>query len=110
MADMKRWAHGLLLAGILHATQLELDCARPNAARDLIGRLMLSDIEWAEDVNRAAMWEAFGRCAARPQAEACREERRKRFAADLDRQKAAIEAQYQRMLKDFEERCQASIT
>ncbi len=110
MAGMKPRAHGLLLAGVLFFGQLDLDCARPTAARDLIGRLMLSDIEWAEDVSRAAMWEAFGRCAARAQAEACREEEQKRFAADLDRQKAAIEAKYQGMLREFEERCRASIT
>src|SRR6266511_2960621 len=66
---MKRWALGLALAGILEAAQLDLDCARPAAARDLIGRVMLSEIEWAEDVNREALWEAFGRCADRPRAE-----------------------------------------
>ena len=81
-----------MLAGFLQAAQLELDCERPAASRDLIGRLMLSDIEWAEDVNRAAMWEAFGRCTAEARAEVCREKERRRFTADLDRQKAAIEA------------------
>jgi hypothetical protein len=106
---MNAWALGLLLAGLLHAAQLELDCARPATARALIGRIKLSEIEWAEDVNRAAMWDAFGRCAALPQAEACRERERRRFTDDLDRQKATIEAKYQRMLEDFEERCRASI-
>jgi len=107
---MKRWALGLALAGILEAAQLDLDCARPAAARDLIGRVMLSEIEWAEDVNREALWEAFGRCADRPRAEACREEQRERFAAEFARQRAAIQAKYRQMMNDFEARCQASIT
>lgn len=107
---MKGWRLGLALAGMLHALQLELDCARPTAARNLLGQAKLSEIEWAEDVNRAALWEAFGRCPAGPGAEACRDQQRQRFSAQLDRQKAAIEAQYQKMLNDFEERCRASIT
>ncbi len=107
---MRAWMLGLTLTGMLQGAQLELDCARPAAARNLIGRVMLSEIEWAEDVNRAAMWEAFGRCTARARADACREEQRQRFGADFARQKAAIEAQYRQMLNDFEARCQASIT
>jgi hypothetical protein len=105
------WAtFGLVLAGILYTAQLDMDCARPAAARDLIGRLRLAEIEWAEDVNREALWEAFGRCAALPGAPACRDRERARFAADLDRQVAAINARYEQMLKEFETRCQASIT
>ena len=107
---MRGWALGLALVGICEGAQLDLDCARPTAASDLIGRAMLSEIEWAEDILRAALWEAFGRCSARPGADACREGERERFAADWVRQKAAIEAKYQQMLKDFEARCQASIT
>jgi hypothetical protein len=108
---MVGWVLGFALLSYLDAVQLELDCAKPAAARTLIGQTKLSDIEWAEDVSRAAMWEAFGRCAAAgPKAQDCRDEERTRFEADLDRQKAAIEAQYQRMIEEFEQRCQASIT
>jgi hypothetical protein len=108
---MVGWVPGFALLSLLAAVQLDLDCARPAAARNLIGQTKLSEIEWAEDVSRAAMWEAFGRCAAAgPRAQDCRDEERKRFEADLDRQKVAIEAQYQRMLEEFEQRCQASIT
>ena len=106
---MSVWLLGLGLAGILHGVQLDLDCASPAAATDLIGRARLSEIEWAEDVNRAAMWEAFGRCPAGPGAEACRAEHRARFGARMDGQKAAIEAKYRLMLRDFEDRCRASI-
>jgi hypothetical protein len=107
---MRRWAVGFAMVGLLEGAQLDLDCARPSAARDLIGRIMLSEIEWAEDVNREAMWEAFGRCGTRPEPPACRETERKRFEAELARQKASIEARYRQMLKDFESGCQASIT
>ena len=100
----------LALAGVaLDDAPLDLDCAHPAAAKELIGRVRLSEIEWAEDVEREALWQAFGRCAARPGPDACREAERERFAADWARQKAAIEAKYQQMEKDFEERCQASI-
>lgn len=99
----------LALAGILDGAQLDLDCAHPAAARELIGKVRLSEIEWAEDVNRQAMWEAFGRCAGGPAAEACRDGERERFAADWAGQKAAIEAKYEQMVKDFVARCQASI-
>jgi len=107
---MNGWMAGLTLASMLGAAQLELDCARPSAARNLIGRVMLSEIEWAEDVNREALWQAFGRCSAGPRAEACRDEERKRFGADFERHKAAIEAKYQEMLEEFEARCRSSIT
>src|SRR5262245_32642608 len=100
----------LALVAVLQAAGPEFECSRPAAAMDLIGRLRLADIEWAEDVNRAAMWEAFGRCAGSADAEECRERQRRRFGADLDRQRAEIDARYERMLKEFEERCRASIT
>ena len=103
---MITWLLGLGLAGMLH---LDLDCARPAAARDLIGRARLSEIESAEDVNRVAMWEAFGRCPAGPGAEACRDEERRRFGEEMDDRKAAIETKYRLILKDFVDRCRASV-
>ena len=107
---MRRVALGLARVGVLEGAQFDLECSRPLAARELIGRLRLSEIEWAEDVNREALWEAFGRCAALPGPAACREREQERFTADWVRQKATIEAKYEQMLKDFEARCQASIT
>jgi hypothetical protein len=106
---MSLWILGVALFGLVEA-QLNLDCARPTAARRLIGQARLSEIEWVEDVNRAAMWDAFGRCATLPEPETCRNQERRRFEADLDRQRAVIEAKYRKMLEEFEQRCQASIT
>jgi hypothetical protein len=99
----------IAMAAVLHGAQLDLDCAHPAAARSLIARTMLSEIEWAEDVNRAAMWEAFGRCAGEARAESCRDEQQRRFGDDFERQKAAIQAKYNQMVADFTARCQASI-
>jgi hypothetical protein len=110
MEGMKRLALSLALVGVLEGAQLDLDCSRPLAARELIGRMRLSEVEWAEDVNREALWQAFGRCAALSGAAACRNREQARFDADWARQKATIEAKYEQMLKDFEARCQASIT
>jgi hypothetical protein len=106
---MKAGWLGLVLAGLVQGGDLELDCARPRAGWTLIGQARLAEIEWAEDVNREAMWEAFGRCPPGPGAEACREQQRRDFGADLERQKAAIREKYQKMLRDFLERCLASI-
>ena len=110
MAVMRRLALGLALVGAIDGAQPDLDCARPAAAQELIGRLRLAEIEWKEDVNRAAMWEAFGRCSGLPSAAACRDGERERFEADWAREKAAIEAHYAQMLRDFQGRCQAAIT
>lgn len=108
---MRALGIGLALTGLLiQGTELQLDCGRPDAAATMIGQTRLSEIEWAEDVNREAMWEAFGRCAAGPGAEACREEARRRFGEDLETQKAAIREKYAKLLTDFLEQCLASIT
>ena len=107
---MQAWWLGLALGWMLGGTQLDLDCAEPARARALIGRLQLSEIEGAEDINRAAMWNAFGRCPTGPRQAACREAEQRRFEGDWQKQKAAIEAKYRTMLEQFEERCRASIT
>jgi hypothetical protein len=71
---------------------------------------MLSEIEGAEDTNRAAMWEAFGRCPGGPGAAACRQKEQQRFESQWERQKKAIEDKYRKMLSEFDERCRAAVT
>lgn len=110
MVRVEWLALGLALVGLLQGAQLDLDCSRPTAARELIGRMRLAEIEWAEDVNREALWQAFGRCSRLPGAPTCRDRERDRFAADLAGRAAAIDGKYEQMLKDFEAGCQASIT
>jgi len=110
MLLMSRAIIGAVLAGFLAAAPFDLDCRQPVSARELLGRIKLSEIEWAEDVNREAMWAAFGRCVALPDATACREGIERRFASEWARQKSAIEAKYRRIQEDFEVRCRASIT
>jgi len=107
---MKTWGFALVAAALAHVAQADLDCGRPATARNLLGRAMLAEIESAEDLNREAMWEAFGRCGGQPAAEACREAERRRFTVEFERRKAAIEAQYKHLLEDFQARCQASVT
>jgi hypothetical protein len=102
------WVVGVILGWAVSAAQLEMDCARPQQARNVVGRLMLSEIEGAEDTHRAAMWEAFGRCPGGSLAGACRQKEQQRFEAQWERQKRAIEDKYRKMLSEFEERCQAS--
>jgi hypothetical protein len=55
------------------------------------------------------MWEAFGRCAHFPSPADCRDSARREFEAAWDREKAAIEAKYARLLRDFLMRCLMSI-
>ena len=106
---MTGWAAGAALLLTLGGAQIDLDCARSGQARHEIGRLMLAEIEGAEDIHRAAMWEAFGRCPAGAAGEPCREATRQRFGAAWDQQRQQIEAKYRRMLAEFEERCRSSI-
>lgn len=107
---MTGWGLGFVVLALLAGAGPELDCARPAAARSLVGRMMLSEIEGAEDIHRAAMWDAFGRCPAGPGRERCVAGEKRRFEADWQRQKAGIEAKYQRILEDFDERCRATLT
>lgn len=106
---MTRWFRGVFVLALL-AWDLELDCSQPGQGRSVLGRLMLAEIEGAEDIHRAVMLEAFGRCAAGRAGEPCREGERRRFDAQWDQQKGQIEAKYRRMLSDFEERCRSSVS
>jgi hypothetical protein len=90
--------------------QSEPDCSRPAQGRELIARLRLAEIEGAEDIHRAAMWEAFGRCPEGAAGGACRIAEQRRFEAEWDGKRAEIDAKYRAALSDFERRCQASIS
>jgi hypothetical protein len=103
------WLPGMLLAGLMLAAQIDLDCSKPRQARAWLDRLMLAEIEGAEDTHRAAMWDAFGRCPAGTGGTPCRIKVRKRFEAEWELQKQGIEGRYQQVLSDFEERCRASL-
>ena len=88
----------------------EPDCARPTQARELIARLRLAEIEGAEDIHRAAMWEAFGHCPVGAAGTPCRTAERQRFEAEWEGLRARIEAKYRGVLSDFERRCRAIIS
>lgn len=87
--------------------QADLDCDQPTEARAVIGRLRLAEIEGAEDIHRARMWDAFGRCPAGAAGEPCRQAERRRFDARWDEEKGRIEAKYRSILQDFEQRCRS---
>jgi len=104
------WVGGSGVAASPAALAPELDCERPAEARAFIAKLQLAEIEGAEDIHRAAMWDAFGRC---PPAEAggpCRREEQQRFESQWEDQRRAIEAKYRKMLGAFELRCRALIS
>lgn len=75
----------------------------------MIGRLRLAEIEGAEDIHRAAMWDAFGGCPAGAAGEPCRQQVRRRFEAQWEEQKRGIEDKYRSVLGDFEQRCRGLI-
>ena len=89
--------------------QSEPDCSRPAQGRELIARLRLAEIEGAEDIHRAAMWEAFGRCPEGAAGGSCRTAEQRRFEAEWEGQRARIDAKYRAVLSDFELRCRATI-
>lgn len=101
---------GALCAAPAGHAQSELDCARPTQARELIARLRLAEIEGAEDIHRAAMWEAFGRCPEGAAGTPCRTAERQRFEAEWEGIRARIEAKYRGVLSDFERRCRTIIS
>ena len=91
------------------AAQLDLDCAAPERARALIEYARLSEIEQVEDIHRDALDQALARCPAGAGREACRAERQRQAGLDWERKLTEIKARYEKMHKDFEERCRASI-
>jgi hypothetical protein len=102
-------AFGLARSGPAGA-QPDLDCAAPAEARALIGRLQLAEIEGAEDIQRAAMWEAFGRCPDGLAGDACRTAERRRFDIAWNQEKARIQAKYRALLSEFEVRCRGLLS
>jgi len=109
MADaMAVWmAVALTLLGA--SAQLDLDCAKPERARALIDYAQLSEIEQVEDIHRDELDRALARCPSDPKREACRTERQRQADLDWNRKLADIKSRYQKMHRDFEERCRASI-
>lgn len=97
----------LVLLGV--SAQLDLDCAAPERARALIDYAQLSEIEQVEDIHRDELDRALARCPAGAQREACRTERRREADLDWERKLSEIKARYQKMHRDFEERCRSSI-
>jgi hypothetical protein len=104
------WPRPAVLLLVVTLGQVDLDCARPGEARHYVARLRLAEIEGAEDIHRAAMWEAFGRCPGGAAGEACRRSERGRFDARWEHERAAIEAKYRRILSDFEQRCRGTLS
>lgn len=101
---------GALGAALPGRAQSEPDCGHPAQGREMIARLRLAEIEGAEDIHRAAMWEAFGRCPEGPAGTPCRAAERQRFEAEWERLRARIEAKYREVLSDFERRCRAILS
>jgi hypothetical protein len=109
MADaMGAWL-AVAMALLIASAQLDLDCAKPESARALIDYAQLSEIEQVEDIHRDELDKALARCPPDAKREACRTERRRQADLDWDRKLAEIKSRYQKMHRDFEERCRASI-
>ena len=106
---MASWLIWMALGVAGAAAQLELDCAAPERARALIEYAKLSEIEQVEDIHRDLLDRALARCPAGPGRQACRTDRRRQAELDWEGKLAEIKARYERMHKDFEERCRASI-
>jgi len=106
---MAGWVIWMVLSAAGAAAQLELDCAAPERARALIEYAQLSEIEQVEDIHRDLLDKALALCAAGAGREPCRAERRRQADLDWERKLRDIKARYEKMHKDFEERCRASI-
>jgi len=92
------------------AADPELDCARPAEARAYIALLRLAEIEGAEDIHRAAMWEAFGRCPEGDGGAPCRVTEQRRFEARWEVERRAIEDKYRDVQAAYDARCRGAIS
>ena len=101
---------GVLWTAPAGQAQSEPDCAQPTQGRELIARLRLAEIEGAEDIHRAAMWDAFGRCPEGAAGGPCRTAEQRRFEAEWEGKRAEIDVKYRAVLGDFERRCRALIS
>jgi hypothetical protein len=111
MKPMRWWGLPLVLVGFWGIAQLDLfDCAHKSRSRAQLDRILLAEIETAEDAAQARLREALGGCLAAAGPERCREETRQRFSAAWTTQKVQIEDKYRRILEEFEVRCRASLT
>ena len=99
----------MLLSAAGAAAQLDLDCAAPERARALIEYARLSEIEQVEDIHRDLLDKALARCPAGAGREPCRAERRRQADLEWERKLAEIKARYEKVQKDFEARCRATI-
>lgn len=106
---MAGWLVWIVLGAAGAAAQLDLDCAAPERARALIEYARLSEIEQVEDIHRDALDKALALCPAGQGRQACRAEQRRQADLDWERTLAEIKARYEKMHKDFEERCRTSI-
>ena len=106
---MSEWLMWLILGVAAAAAQLELDCAAPERARARIEYARLSEIEQVEDIHRDALDKALTRCPTGQGRQACRTEQQRQADLEWERKLADIKARYEKMRKDFEERCRASI-
>ena len=103
------WAALSLAASSALATDPDLDCARPAEARAYIALLRLAEIEGAEDIHRAAMWEAFGRCPEGDDGGPCRVSEQRRFEGRWEVERRAIEDKYRDVQAAYEARCRGAI-
>jgi hypothetical protein len=99
------WAAVAAAPAALLAAGPELDCASPAEARAYIALLRLAEIEGAEDIHRAAMWDAFGHCPDGEGGGPCRAGERRRFEQQWEAKRQAIEDKYRELQIDFERRC-----
>jgi hypothetical protein len=106
---MARWVKWMVFWATGAAVQLDLDCAAPERARALIEYARLSEIEQVEDIHRDLLDKALARCPAGAGREPCRAERRRQADLDWERKLAEIKARYEKMQKEFEQQCRASI-
>jgi hypothetical protein len=105
---MGRWLVWLFLGVAGAAVQLDLDCATPERARALIEYARLSEIEQVEDIHRDALSRALANCPEGQGRLACRAEQQRQADLDWERKLAEIKARYQKMQRDFEEKCRGS--
>ena len=110
-------SRGLALGGAARAppargraAEPALEGAGPAGARAYIALLRLAEIEGAEDIHRAAMWEAFGHCPEGDGGAPCRVTEQRRFEGRWEVERRAIEDKYRDVQAAYDARCRGAIS
>jgi len=106
---MIRAARPLLLAiGLWGGLMADPDCADETWQRNVLTQARAFELHDAEEKLRVGLAQEFQACPAGPSGAACRAGAESRVQTDRQRRRGEIDARYERLLRELEDRCRSS--